>query len=336
MKKIILLSALLALSFGYAQYYPSGGYSQGNDIWQGNDDYYFPDDYYYDYPNDYYHNDYYRSQYNDYKRSINRVNWTALVRDMRLSGWQAEMLFELNNQFPTFGIWYNYYSSNPSRWYYDRFYALERILGPRAFAIYQNRFYNGYSPVRYYVNYWRDYYRPRYYSHYILPRYRQVNVNVYRVDRNAYHRSVGNRYGYNQPRNTNSASFGKTSQSSSVRTGASNVKESRVVNQRSFGSATSRQENSEASRTIQSRQTSKSPGLRGGTVNASTERVSSQPRRSAVQSNSTPRTSASGTTQGMRNSSRSSVSNDRAVQSRPQSSASASGTQAAKGMRGGR
>lgn len=204
MKNLILFLALGLFSISCtAQYYPNSndGYYSTNSGWYGDDSYYFPDDYYYEYPYDYYNDDYYRSFYSDYRRSIDMVNWYRFFREMNLNRWQIEAISDLNNQFPSFYIWSDYYRTNPKRWYYDRFYALERILGSRVFALYQNSYYNGYNPVSYYNNYWRDYYRPKYYSYYVIPRYRNVNVNVYRVDRSAYHRSVGNKYGWNQPRN---------------------------------------------------------------------------------------------------------------------------------------
>ena len=202
MKKILTFLALGIFSLGFSQYYPSTGRTYDNyNGWYADDSHYFPDDYYYEYPYDYYTDDYYRSFYNDYRRSLTMVNWNRFFRDMSLNPWQIDMILELNSQFPSFYVWNDYYRSNPNRWYYDRYYALERILGSRIFRIFQTRYYNGYSPVRYYVNYWRNYYKPRYYSYYVVPRYRQVNVNVYHVNKYDYHRTVGNKYGWTQPRN---------------------------------------------------------------------------------------------------------------------------------------
>lgn len=205
MKKIILALSLGMFTMGFSQNYPYG--NQNNNGWPDNgygyygdneDRYYFPDDYYYEYPDDYYSDDYYESYYNDYRRSISMVNWNRFFYEFGLSNYQINMILDLNRQFSSYSIWNSYYRMNPNRWYYDRFYALERILGPRIFVIFQNRYYNGYSPVVYYTNYWRDYYRPRYR---VAPIYRNININVYHVDRYAYHQNVGNQYGWNQPRN---------------------------------------------------------------------------------------------------------------------------------------
>lgn len=194
---------MATFSLGFGQYYPNNdGYNNG---WYGNNDYdenyYFPDDYYYEYPDDYYADEYYRSVYNDYRRSISMVDWDRFFYENGLSSYQINMILDLNRQFDSYYTWNSYYRMNPIRWVYDRFYALRRILGTRVFIIFQDRYYNGYNPVNYYHRYWNDYYRPRYR---VMPQYRTVNVNVYKIDRDYYHRSVGNRYGWNQPRNLHS------------------------------------------------------------------------------------------------------------------------------------
>lgn len=154
MKKLILALALGIFSLGFSQNYPNNnGY--GNNGWPENgyygdeeDSYYFPDDYYYEYPNDYYSDDYYESYYNDYRRSISMVNWDRLFYEFGLTNYQINMIIDLNRQFGSYNVWNNYYRMNPNRWYYDRFYALQRILGVRVFVVFQNRYYNGYSPTR--------------------------------------------------------------------------------------------------------------------------------------------------------------------------------------------
>ena len=188
----LLVSAQYNSSQGWVNQYSDYGYSE-------NENYYFPEDYYYEYPQDYYDDGYYIDQYRDYQLSIDRVNWNRFFREFRLNRNQISLIIDLNRQFSSYYIWSSYYRMNPKRWWYDRFYALERILGPQIFMVFQNRYYNGYHPVAYYNSYWYDYYQPRYY---VMPAYRYVNVNVYKINRYDYHRNVGNQYGWNQPRNS--------------------------------------------------------------------------------------------------------------------------------------
>lgn len=199
-KKYLLAGALALASLAFGQNYPygnsapygNGGYSQqpgwyGDDYYD--DDYYnyaynnFPDDYYYDFPADYYPTAYYRGYYNDYKRSITDIDWNWLFSNYNISDYQIRQIMSLNRRFNSFSDWNSYYGMNPDRWYYDRFYALERILGPQLILVIQNRYYRGYSPVRYYQNYRRTYYVPNYA---VVPKYRYVNVNNYRIDRDRY------------------------------------------------------------------------------------------------------------------------------------------------------
>ncbi|GAA5093878.1 hypothetical protein GCM10023210_24990 [Chryseobacterium ginsengisoli] len=202
MKKILIGFALGIATLSFAQQYPNnngygnnGGYNDdyGNGYGNSNDGYYsdqddqnyFPDDYYYNYPQDYYQNDYYQSNYNDYRNSIVSVNWNVFFAQNRLNQWQMDQILRLNNLYVSFSTWNNFYRYNPDRWYYDRFYALQRIMGPRVFVTFQNSYYRGYSPVVYFQNYRRTHYaaicRP-------IPRYRNVNINIYRVDRNNFRR----------------------------------------------------------------------------------------------------------------------------------------------------
>ena len=193
MKKILLGFALTLTTLSFAQQYPNNGW--GDDEYYGsNDGYYsdqddqnyFPDDYYYNYPQDYYPTDYYQNYYNDYRNSIVNINWNVFFNQNRLNRWQIDQILRLNNLYVSFSNWNNYYRYNPDRWYYDRFYALERIMGPRVFVVFQNNYYRGASPVVYFQNYRRTYYTPRYRP---MPRYRNVNINIYRVDRAKFRRS---------------------------------------------------------------------------------------------------------------------------------------------------
>ncbi|PWN63005.1 hypothetical protein C1631_022215 [Chryseobacterium phosphatilyticum] len=192
MKKIFL-----GLAFGLgvltsAQQYPNNGwgddgYYQNDGGYYGNEDdrNNFPDDYYYNYPQDYYPGDYYQNYYNDYRNSIVNINWNGFFVQNRLSRWQIDQILRLNNLYASFTAWDNFYRYNPDRWYYDRFYALERILGPRVFVVFRNDYYRGMNPVVYFQNYRRTYYVPRYA---VMPRYRNVNINIYRVDRSRFRR----------------------------------------------------------------------------------------------------------------------------------------------------
>lgn len=192
MKKILLGFALTFATLSFAQQYPNNGY--GNDGYGDNDGYYsdqddqnyFPDDYYYNYPQDYYPQDYYQSYYNDYRNSIVNVNWNVFFQQNRLNRWQIDQILYLNNLYSSFSNWNSFYRYNPDRWYYDRFYAMERILGPRVFVVFQNNYYRRQSPIAYFQNYRRSYYTPRFR---VMPRYRNVNINIYRVDRNSFRRN---------------------------------------------------------------------------------------------------------------------------------------------------
>nr|WP_315032598.1 hypothetical protein [uncultured Chryseobacterium sp.] len=192
MKKIILGLAFGLGVLASAQQYPNNGwgddgYYQNDGGYYSNEDdrNYFPDDYYYNYPQDYYPSDYYQSYYNDYRNSIVNINWNGFFVQNRLSRWQIDQIVRLNNLYSSFSTWDNFYRYNPDRWYYDRFYALERILGPRVFVVFQNDYYRGSSPIVYFQNYRRTYYVPRYA---VMPRYRNININIYRVDRSRFRR----------------------------------------------------------------------------------------------------------------------------------------------------
>ncbi|OWK73453.1 hypothetical protein CBW16_08005 [Flavobacteriaceae bacterium JJC] len=189
MKKILfglsVFFTTLISAQNYPDYYPTNSNNNGY-YGDYDDEYYFPDDYYYEYPSDYYRNDLYQSYYNDYQRSIYDVNWNRFISVYRLAPWQVQQIMMLNDRFPSYAAWNSYYRYNPDRWYYDRFYALERILGPRVFVIFQNNYYNGYSPVVYWQNYRRQHYVT---NVYIVPKYRNINVNRYKINRTQYHQN---------------------------------------------------------------------------------------------------------------------------------------------------
>lgn len=202
MKKLLLGLAVCFAAALSAQNYPGNGWGyENNNSGYNNGTSYFPDDYYYEFPSDYYGEDYYQDFYRDYRSSLQMINWTGFYRDYRLSKYQIDQIIDLNNQFNSYAIWNSYYRANPQRWYYDRYYALERILGPKIFIVFQNNYYNGYNPVAYYHSRWENYYRPRYV---VRPTYVNININYYKVNKQQYHQSVGNRFGWNQMRSNNS------------------------------------------------------------------------------------------------------------------------------------
>lgn len=206
MKKLLFGLSVCFATLLSAQNYPNNGWGNGNNndysYNNNDDDYYFPDDYYYDYPSDYYADDYYQGFYNDYRQSLDMINWNRFFRQNRLNRQQIALIIDLNNQFSSYNVWNSYYRSNPQRWYYDRYYALERILGPSVYVIFQNNYYNGYAPVAYYNHRCESYYRPRYY---VRPAYVNININHYKINRHQYAQSVGNNYGWNQPRNVSNS-----------------------------------------------------------------------------------------------------------------------------------
>lgn len=179
MKKMILALSLVISSLAFSQYYQDTYPDYyGNEYYDTQNTY--PDDYYYNYPTDYYPENYYQNYYNDYRNSIVDINWNRFFRTYRLSPMQIQAIVNLNNRFPSFMAWNSYYGMNPDRWYYDRFYELERILGPQVFVVYQQNYYRGVSPIVYFQNYRTSYYVVNYH---IRPKYRNVDVIRYRVDR---------------------------------------------------------------------------------------------------------------------------------------------------------
>lgn len=179
MKKLVLSLMIFVGSLAFAQdYYDTYPEYSGTEYY--NDSYNYPEDYYYNYPNDYYPDNYYSSYYNDYTRSITSVNWNRFFAENNLSPWQVNQVIALNNRFTSYDSWNMYYRMNPDRWYYDRFYALQNILGQSLFAMYERNYYRG-NPIVYFQNYRRDYYVVHYH---VIPKYRYVNVSNYRIDRN--------------------------------------------------------------------------------------------------------------------------------------------------------
>ena len=181
MKSIVLAIALVFSQavFGQDYYdpYPQGNYS-GYEYYDNS--YNYPDDYYYNYPTDYYPEQYYQANYNDYRKAVFSVNWNNFFVQYNLSPWQRNQIVILNNRFASYDAWNSYYRWNPDRWYYDRFFALQNILGPQVFVVYQNVYFNGNHPINYYCNHRINYYSNRYP---VRPVYRNVNINIYKVNR---------------------------------------------------------------------------------------------------------------------------------------------------------
>ena len=235
-KKMILASVLSLAGITYAQYYPNDNY--GNNQYGNNsyeyyyDDYNYPDDYYYEYPDDYYTRDFYRGSYNDYRNAIISINWDRLFVEFRLSPRQVREIRILNDRFAGYNYWFNYYRYNPDRWYYDRFIALERILGPRVYVVFYQRYYNNYNPIVYFRNYRVNHYRP---VVYVTPRYRNVDVRTYRNDAYRTGGFRNNDRAYNDNRN-----FEKSRENSGFRSGSS---DERPRNNGGFRSSDSRNDN---------------------------------------------------------------------------------------------
>lgn len=177
-KKMILASVLSLAGMTFAQYYPNDDYGNGQYEYYY-DDYNYPDDYYYEYPSDYYTNDFYRRYYNDYRSTIVSINWDRFFLEFNLSPVQVQEVRLLNARFSNYGHWHKYYRYNPDRWYYDRFIAMERILGPRIYVVFYQRYYHNYNPIVYYQNYRVKHYRP---TVYVTQRYRNVDVTTFRND----------------------------------------------------------------------------------------------------------------------------------------------------------
>ena len=195
-KKIFLSFALLLGSLTFAQdyydTYPQNDYN-GYEYYDSSYDY--PDNYYYNYPADYYPDDYYQGYYSDYRRAVFSVDWNRFFVQYNLSPWQINQIIILNNRFPSFAAWNSYYRWNPDRWYYDRFFALQNILGSNIFVIYQNNYFHGRSPIVFFRNRCVNYYAVHYP---VRPVYRNVNINIYRVDRSNF------RNGFREPARNNS------------------------------------------------------------------------------------------------------------------------------------
>lgn len=230
--KLFLVSALSVTGISYAQYYPNDDYGNNYGYEYYYDDYNYPDEYYYEYPNDYYTNDLYRGYYNDYRNTIISINWDRFFVEFRLSPYQIREIRILNSRFSSYGNWQRYYRYNPDRWYYDRFIALERILGPRIYVVYYQRYYRNYNPIVYYQNYRVKHYRP---TVYVTPRYRNVDVRTFKNDAYRTGGFRNNDRAYNDNRN-----FEKSRENSGFRSGSS---DERPRDNRGFRSSDSRNDN---------------------------------------------------------------------------------------------
>lgn len=180
MKKIFFTLAIIFGGLISAQDYYDTYPNEYNGYEYYDNSYDYPEDYYYNYPTDYYPDQYYQGYYNDYRQSVVNVNWDQFFHQNRLSPFQINQILMLNNRFASYDAWNSYYRWNPDRWYYDRFYAMQNILGPRIFVVYQNVYFQGASPFVFYRNRNVNFYARRYP---VRPVYRNVNINVYKVNR---------------------------------------------------------------------------------------------------------------------------------------------------------
>jgi len=88
--------------------------------------------------------------YNDYRRSVTDVNWQTVVTDLVLSTAQANQLYSLNDKYADYNTWNAVYGNNPDRWRTDRYYEIERILGPTKYTKFKTKYYKGKNPVAVY------------------------------------------------------------------------------------------------------------------------------------------------------------------------------------------
>lgn len=78
------------------------------------------------------------------------MNWQTLVAELLLTLQQKDQLFALNSRYPTYDSWNTRYVNNPDRWRTDRYYEIERILGPTKYTKFKNKYYKGQNPVAVY------------------------------------------------------------------------------------------------------------------------------------------------------------------------------------------
>ena len=218
MKKIFFTLAIIFGGLVSAQDYYDTYPNEYNGYEYYDNSYDYPEDYYYNYPTDYYPDQYYQGYYNDYRKAVYNVNWDQFFMQHRLSPFQIEQIMMLNSRFASYNAWNSYYRWNPDRWYYDRFYALQNILGPRIFVVYQNVYFRGASPFVFYRNRNVNFYARRYP---VRPVYRNVNINVYKVNRGNFKegfRSMGRNQNMIQPTRSgaNGNSIGGTRNSSQM------------------------------------------------------------------------------------------------------------------------
>lgn len=203
MKKIFFTLAIIFGGLVSAQDYYDTYPTEYNGYEYYDNSYDYPEDYYYNYPTDYYPDQYYQGYYNDYQKAVYSVNWDQFFFQNRLSPFQVQQILMLNNRFASYDAWNSYYRWNPDRWYYDRFYALQNILGPRVYVVYQKVYFRGASPFVYYRNRCVNFYARRYP---VRPVYRNVNINIYKVNRGNFKegfRTVGRNQGMINPTRNN-------------------------------------------------------------------------------------------------------------------------------------
>ena len=315
MKKIFLTLAIIFGGLVSAQDYYDTYPNDYNGYEYYDDSYDYPDDYYYNYPTDYYPDQYYKGYYNDYRNAVFSVNWNQFFVQYRLTPFQIDQILALNNRFASYAAWNAYYGWNPDRWYYDRFYALQNILGPRVFVIYQNVYFRGASPFVYYRNRCVNFYARRYP---VRPVYRNVNINIYKVNRGnfreGFRENVRNQGMINPTRNngirndnprsgSNGNNWGgiRGSENNGIRNNSNGgIRNSGGTRDANFGGIRSGS-NSDNVRNQSSPNIRNQGGIR---QNQNSERIENRSNERSIQRNSTPKSESGNRGSGMRFTSR--------------------------------
>ena len=315
MKKIFLTLAIVFGGLASAQDYYDTYPNDYNGYEYYDDSYDYPDDYYYNYPTDYYPDQYYKGYYNDYRNAVFSVNWNQFFVQYRLTPFQIDQILALNNRFASYAAWNSYYRWNPDRWYYDRFYALQNILGPRVFVVYQNVYFRGASPFVYYRNRCVNFYARRYP---VRPVYRNVNINIYKVNRGnfreGFRENVRNQGMINPTRNnvirndnprsgSNGNNWGgiRGSENNGIRNNSNGgIRNSGGTRDNNFGGIRSGS-NSDNVRNQSSPNIRNQGGIR---QNQNSERIENRSNERSIQRNSTPKSESGNRGSGMRFTSR--------------------------------
>ena len=135
--------------------------------------------------------------------------------EFRLNPVQIQQITIINNRFNNYNSWYSYYGMNPNRWYYDRFYMLQRIMGANVYLVFQQRYYHGMSPMVYFQDYNINYYRRNYHCR---PVYQNININTYYVKKDRFFVDNPRYSGFRNGQNTGSSFSSNSGASGNLRT----------------------------------------------------------------------------------------------------------------------